>query len=157
MVCHWAQELLGYHFTIVHRSKNMMIYVDAITQSFGHLISHHVAIAALLVSHDRSKSPCAYTNTEFSNLGNIKVTETDNPSSDPPPFLTSDVLHRFSQDITTNSATAYSLDPSSSPSIKTLPIQVRPSPNLCAFSTLHYSVTPNTAMATLQTHQLLKI
>ena len=106
MVCRWVQELLGYHFTIVYRSNKIMVDVDALTWIFGHIISHNIFIPALLRSRDRSKCPRAYAATEFSNLGNVNITKTDNPSSDPLTFLTSDVLHRFSQDSTTHSATA---------------------------------------------------
>ena len=155
--CCWAQELLVYHFTIVHISNKMMVYIDAITRLFGYLISNHIAISALSSSRNQSKRPCAYAATEFSNLSNVKIKETDNPSIDPPPLLTSDVLHRFYQYITTHSAIAYSLEPSSSPSITKIPIQMCPSPNLCAIYPLHGSITPDTAMYALQIHQSLKI
>ena len=102
MVCRWMQELLVYHFTIVQISNKMMVDLYALTQCFGHLISHNIAIAALLISRNQSKSPCAYTATEFSNLGNVKIIETDNPSRNPPPLLKNDVLPRFSKYSTTN-------------------------------------------------------
>ena len=113
MVCHWVQELLGYHFTIVHRSKNIIADVDALTWRFGHIISHHISIADLLSSRDRARRSRTYAATKFSNLGNVKIKDTDNSSSDPPPFLTNNILHRFSQDSTTHSTTPPSLDPSS--------------------------------------------
>ena len=91
MVCRWAQEHLGYLFTIVHRSNRIMVDVDAITWCLGHIISRHIAIADLLISYDRAKCPCAYAATKFSNLGNVTIIETDKPSSNLPPFLTSDV------------------------------------------------------------------
>ena len=72
-----------------------MFDVDALTRRFLHLIIFHIDIAALLNFCDRAKRTCAYAATEFSNLGNVKITETDNPSSNPPPFLTSDILQRF--------------------------------------------------------------
>ena len=57
----------------------------------------------------------------------------------------------------TRSATDSSLDPSSFPSITTLPIQMRTSPNLCVVSPLRDSVTTNTVMASLQVFQSLEI
>ena len=75
MVCLWDQELLGYHFTIVHRSNKMMVNVYALTRRFGHLISHHIAIASLLSSRDHAKSNRAYDATKFSDLGNVKITK----------------------------------------------------------------------------------
>ena len=157
MLCRWAQELLGHQFTIVHRSNKMMVDADALTWSFGNLISNSIAISALLSPHDQFKRPRAYAATKFSDLGNVKITETDNPSSDPPPFLTSDVLCQFSQDSTNNSTTAYSLETYSLTSITKLPIHMRPSPNLCTISPLHYSVTPNTVMSALYIPQSLEI
>ena len=92
IVCRLAQEPLSYNFTIVHRSNRIMVYVDAVTFNFVHTISHHIYITALLISHNRATRPRAYDATKFRNLGNINITETDNPSINPPPFLTSDVL-----------------------------------------------------------------
>ena len=74
MVRRLAQELLGYHLTIFHISNKMMVDVEDLTRRFLHIISHHIAIADLLRSHDRAKRPHAYAATEFSNLGNIKIT-----------------------------------------------------------------------------------
>ena len=133
------------------------MYVDALTRNFGNLVSHHISIAELLSSCDRAKRPCAYADTEFSNIGNVNITETYNPSSSQPPFFTSDVLHRFSQDSITHSVTAYSLDTSSFPYITTLPIKMHPYPKFCTISPLHDSVTPNTAMASFNIPQSLEI
>ena len=157
MVFGWAQELLVYQFTIIHISTNMMVYVDDITRRFGNLISHHIAIAALLRSHNQAKHPRAYAATKFSNLSNVKITETDNPSNNLPPFLTGNILHQFYQDSTTNSTIASPLDPSSQPYTKTIPIQMRPSHNLCAILPLHNYVTPDTAMDALHIPQSLEI
>ena len=79
MFCIWAQELLGYHFTIVHRSNNIMVDVYALNRRFGHLSSHNIAIAILLRYQERAKLPRAYA-TKLTNLGNANITETDNPS-----------------------------------------------------------------------------
>ena len=79
-----------------------MVNVDALTWSFVHIIGHHISIAALISSRNQAKRPHAYDATEFNNLSNVNIKETDNPSIVLPPFLTNDVLHRFSQDITTH-------------------------------------------------------
>ena len=39
MIGYWAQELLGYHFTVVHRSSRMMVDVDALSRRYGPLIA----------------------------------------------------------------------------------------------------------------------
>ena len=145
MVCCWAQELLGYHLTIVQRSNKMMVDVDALTWLFGHLISHHIAIASLRSIRNRANCPHAYAATKLSKLGNVKITETDNPFSNPPTFLTHNVLHHFYHYGTNHSTTSSCLEISSSPYITTLPIKMQPYPKFCAISPLQKSVTPNTA------------
>ena len=80
-----------------------MVDVDSLTWSFGHLISYCIAITALVSPRDRAKRPCAYTATKFIKLGNVNITETEKPSSDNPPFLTSNVLHLLTQYSTTHS------------------------------------------------------
>ena len=150
MVCCWAQEPLVYHLIIVRRSNNMMVDVDDLTRQFGHLISDHISIASLLISRDRAKHPPAYAATQFSNLGNVKIIETDNPSSNPPPFTTSNIFQYFYQDITTHLATASSSYPYSLPSNRTLTTHMLPQPNLCAISLLQNSVAPNTMVTALK-------
>ena len=44
----WAQELLGYHFTIVHRSYKMMLDGDTLSRRLGPQIALHCAIAYVL-------------------------------------------------------------------------------------------------------------
>ena len=80
----------------------MMVDVDALTWRFGHIISHCIDISDILSSHNRAKCPLAYTATECSDLGKFNIIETENPSSDPPPFFTSDTFHHFSHYITIN-------------------------------------------------------
>ena len=74
MVCRWAQELLGYHFTVLHRSKHMMRDVDALTRRFGPLIVQHMNTAAVLCHLDRDNRPAAYTDT-LTSEGNITKLE----------------------------------------------------------------------------------
>ena len=157
MFCLCDQEILGYHFTIVHRINKMMVNVYALTRSFGHLISHHIAIASLLSSRDHAKSNRAYDTTKFSDLGNVKITKNDKPSRNPTPLLISDALNWLYKDGTTNSVIASSLEPYSLNFIKKLPIQRRPSPTICAILPLHDSVTLNTVVAALHIPQYLKI
>ena len=95
-------DVLGCNKSIVHRINKIVVDVDALNWCFGYIINYNIDIAVLLRSCDLAKRPCAYAITKFRDLVNIKITETDNPSSDPPPFLTSDILHQFSQDNTTH-------------------------------------------------------
>ena len=48
MIGRWAQELLGYHFTVVHRSNRMMVDVDALSRRVGPLIATHCIVGNIL-------------------------------------------------------------------------------------------------------------
>ena len=63
MICRWAQELLGYHYSIIHRCARMMRDIDVISRRFGPSIGLHIRTASLLASFDREKQPSAYTAT----------------------------------------------------------------------------------------------
>ena len=73
MVCLWAQELLGCHFSILHRSNKMMADVDAITRRLGPLISQHCMIASILHNTDKIKILDAYDEALFSKEEKVKV------------------------------------------------------------------------------------
>ena len=45
-----------------------MVDADSLYRRFGHLISHHIDIAALLSSREQSKRPCAYAATDSATL-----------------------------------------------------------------------------------------
>ena len=42
MICKWAQELLGYNFSIIHQSSTMMLDVDTLSRRYGNLIGTHL-------------------------------------------------------------------------------------------------------------------
>ena len=52
MVCRWAQELLGYQFTVVHRPNRMMVDVDSLTRRYGPLIAMHCMLSNILHRRD---------------------------------------------------------------------------------------------------------
>ena len=72
-VSRWSQELLGYQFTIVHRSYKIMMDVDALSRRFGPLIAQHCAIAYMLHSVDTRHRPEAYDDTNFTRHGLMKI------------------------------------------------------------------------------------
>ena len=72
-ICRWAQELLGYQFTVVHRSYKMMMDVDALSRRFGPLIAQHCAIAYMLHSVDVGNRPHAYDQQMFTLHGKAKI------------------------------------------------------------------------------------
>ena len=64
-ICRWAQELLGYHFSCIHRSDKMMGDVDSLTRRFGTTIAIHLAISSILKAVDKRKRPAAYDKNNF--------------------------------------------------------------------------------------------
>ena len=73
MVCRLAQELLGYQFSILHRSNKMMVGVDALLRRFVTLISQHCMIASILHNTDKIKILDAYDEALFSKEEKVKV------------------------------------------------------------------------------------
>ena len=59
-ICRWAQELLGYQFTILYRSYKMMMDVGALSRRFGPLIAAHCAITYILHTVDIKNKPEVY-------------------------------------------------------------------------------------------------
>eukprot|EP00978_Attheya_sp_CCMP212_P015876 scaffold41044_cov68-Attheya_sp.AAC.1 len=53
----WAQELLGCHFSVIHRPARMMGDVDAFSRRFGTLICAHMLLASTLATQDRQNRP----------------------------------------------------------------------------------------------------
>ena len=45
MICRWAQELLGYQFSVIHHNNRMMFNVDALTRR---LVRSSLLVTALL-------------------------------------------------------------------------------------------------------------
>ena len=65
LVIRWVQELLGYNFKVLHRSNEMMVYVDDLTHRFGSLIARHLHIVAILHKRDKEMRPSAYLESTF--------------------------------------------------------------------------------------------
>ena len=65
MVCRWAQELLGYQFTVVHRPNHMMVDVDALTRRYGPLVAMHCMVSTILHHRDIQHNPLAYEHSTF--------------------------------------------------------------------------------------------
>ena len=71
--CRWAQELLGYQFTVVHRSNRMMVDVDSPTRRFGPLTAYHCMIAGILQRRGESFLPTAYDSSSFHTRSSAKL------------------------------------------------------------------------------------
>ena len=66
MICRWAQEILGYQFTCVHRRARMIVDVDTLTRRFGSSIAMHCKITSIMSSRDILSCPQAHDTTNLS-------------------------------------------------------------------------------------------
>ena len=103
MISRWAQELLGYHFTVIHRPTRMMRDVDAITCLFGPIISHHMTIALILSEKDKSMRPDAYYAKSFKSSIKARVfgPTTENTKYDYQILTKTNVKNRLQKFMTT--------------------------------------------------------
>ena len=86
MVCRWAQELLGYQFTVVHRPNHIVVNIDALTRRYGPLIAMHCMVSTILHQRDIQHNPLAYAHSTFLASKTVKLTpSTSRP--DPIPIL----------------------------------------------------------------------
>ena len=60
MVQRRSEEIIGYHFTVIHRSKKMTGDVDEITGRFGYIVSVYLCVAYILYDKDELKRPDSY-------------------------------------------------------------------------------------------------
>ena len=60
MVSRWAQEILGYHFSVYYQPVRIMANVDALTRRFDNLTAQYLKIVTLLSHYDRARRPEAY-------------------------------------------------------------------------------------------------
>ena len=74
MVARWSHELLGYHFSVLHRPAQMMIDVDGLTRCFDKLSVKYAHIGLLLSNMDYKALTSAYTGSIVgcSAVSNIK-------------------------------------------------------------------------------------
>ena len=73
MVKIWAQELLGYHFTVIHWSEKMMRYVNALTWRSGENFSVYLCVANILCDKDEFKRPYSYYDAAFVTKGPTRL------------------------------------------------------------------------------------
>lgn len=53
LVSHWAQELLGYHSSVIHRPARIMVDVDGITRCLYTLTNQYAKIVLMLLDVDQ--------------------------------------------------------------------------------------------------------
>ena len=96
MMCRWAQELLGYHFSILHRLGRMMIDVDGLSRRLGPIIAHHLCVAALFHQIDVANRPLAYTWNLANAPADTKNAQSNDARSIPISILTSSLISSIS-------------------------------------------------------------
>ena len=67
-ISRWAQELLAYSFTCVHRPNSMMVDVDALSRSYDPLTAKHIVVANTYRVHDMNCRSDAYSTSMFDQL-----------------------------------------------------------------------------------------
>ena len=106
MVSRWAQELLGYNFSIIHRTWKMMVDVDALGRQYTPDIENHIAIAALLRQQDNELRPDAYRLSKFRNhptrIKNPTSTKSSNAENVTTPILHQEFVSSICQSIDFN-------------------------------------------------------
>ena len=92
MICRWAQELLGYHFSYLHRSDRMMVDVAGLTRKFGNIVAQHLCVVSLLHKLDTLKRPQAYNSSIANVVAPTKLTPSDAAQSVLLPILTTIII-----------------------------------------------------------------
>ena len=57
MIKHWAQEILGYPFSVIYRDHNIMIYVDYLNCFYELEIYTRIKVASILIKEDKYVRP----------------------------------------------------------------------------------------------------
>ena len=114
MVCRWAQELLGYQFTVVHRPNKMMVDIDAVTHRYGPLITMHFMVSTIFHHRDLQHKPLAYEHSLFFASKTAKLMpNTCTPG--PTPILCNSFIaqrcHDYSRDVVTTNVPIISSSP----------------------------------------------
>ena len=65
MIFCWAQEIIGQHFIVIHRTDCILGGIYALTYRFGPLIAKHLAITAIIRYRYQVQYPKAYVAATF--------------------------------------------------------------------------------------------
>ena len=87
MICRWNQELLGYHFTVVHHSNRMMIDVDSLSRLHESFIVTHCIVTSILHQINKNHRPRAYDKATFLSSHSSKLSPPETPITTTPILL----------------------------------------------------------------------
>ena len=131
MVSRWTHELLGYHFSVLHRTARVMIDVNSLTRGFGNLAAKYVKIATLLLYHDRACRLAVYTGDLHSVPKVIKISATDPIPTLVLLILTDTVINGAEDKVrATPSSQPASSSVSNTPSLSSVPIMLHSTPSI---------------------------
>jgi len=100
MIKRWAQELLGYHFTVVHRLQRMMRDVDSLNRFYGNPIETYMTIAKMFTDDDKTRQPAAYDKGAFHSAQDPTRIGKDAPLPEKEPhILTNAIIDQYTSNI----------------------------------------------------------
>ena len=97
MVMRWAQELLGYHFSVIHRPASMMEDVDSLTRQFGKDIGRYEGIAHILRAVDKVNRPDAYDPVVFRSMSRTTKVKSKSYCVTTPVFTENNITSELSK------------------------------------------------------------
>ena len=96
MIKRWAQELLGYHFTVVHRLQRMMRDVDSLNRFYGNPVETYMTIAKIFTDDDKTRRPAAYDHGAFHSAQDPTRIGKDAPLPEQEPrILTNTIIDQY--------------------------------------------------------------
>ena len=125
MIKRWAQELLDYHFTVIHRNARMMKDVDGLNRFYEPEIAEFLKVAAILRSDDAKKRPDAYDRTNFKTITvptKVNKGKAKDPVPDPPMIITDEDIKQATP--FTTAKYGFELDDNNASGIVTSPVMI---------------------------------
>ena len=138
MIQRWAQELFGYHFTVVQRKEKIMTYVSALTRRFSPSYALHLSIYFILRQVDRLNRSQAYSYEYFKENIPVRTKPTAEAELLPTLVLTLSGINAYTNNTLTN------ITPLSNPSplllfrIQYSPVLILASPTIQYHTSLPY-------------------
>ena len=98
----WAQELLGYHFTVIHWKGGIIMDVSALNRQFSPSYDLHLIIYVILSQVDRINIPQAYSHEYFKENAPVCIKPASESELLPIPVLSLSVICAYTSTTVTN-------------------------------------------------------
>ena len=102
MIKCWVQELLGYHFTVIHRKEKMMKDVNNLIRQFRPSYALQLSISFIFHQVDRINRPQAYSYDYFKENATVRIKPTAEAELLPILVLTIAVIRECTRNTVTN-------------------------------------------------------